>query len=122
MSTMTAKDLEPEDRRQLQALYNALEEVRVIAQQMPIQQAMALILVALHEGKSLRELTDLMGCKMPTLSRQMIDLGIRNRRMEPGYQLVESRQDPLEYRKNQYTLTVRGKHVIKAMLKALGGR
>jgi DNA-binding MarR family transcriptional regulator len=117
----TIKDLESEDRKTLQRLYDALEEVRVIAQHMPVQQVMSLILVALHEGKSLKELSALMDCKMPIMSRQLIDLGVRNRRMEPGYHLVESRQDPMEMRKNQYTLSVRGKHVIKAMLKALSG-
>lgn len=99
--------------RELRRMYAALDEFKRINPVMPVQQAMAFLMVALNEGSGLKELTEMMEVKLPTMSRHLIDLGPRNRRMEPGHQLVESRQDPMELRKNQYTLTLRGKHLVE---------
>lgn len=115
-----SKELESEERMDIRRVLESLNEIRMISAQMSISQVMSFLTVALNEGKSLKELAELMDCKMNTMSRQLIDLGPRNRRMEEGYQLIQSRQDPFEYRKNQYTLTPRGRHLIKAILKHMG--
>ena len=116
---MATSDLGADERQSLQRLYDSLAEIREIAQHMPVAQVMALLLVALHEGKSLGELARLDGANLATLSRRMLDLGERNRRMEPGYMLIEQRQNPLNLRENQYTLSLKGKHLIKGILKKL---
>jgi DNA-binding MarR family transcriptional regulator len=108
-----------EERRSLQRLHDAMGVFKGVSAQMPVGQAMALMLVALHEGKSLRELAELADTKMPTMSRQLIDLGLRNRRMEPGYMLVEQKQNPLSMRENQYFMSLKGKHLLKDVFKAL---
>lgn len=100
-------------------LYDALQEFKDINPNMSVQQIMAFLSVAKHEGASLRELADLQGVKVPTLSRILIDLGFRNRHMEPGYNIVESRQDPMELRKNQYTLSKRGHYIVEKIVKKL---
>lgn len=116
---MTQADFVSEERQALQRLYDGLSEVREISQHMPVSQLMALLLVALHEGKSLGDLARLDGANLATLSRRMLDLGVRNRRMEPGYMLVDQRQNPLNMRENQYALSLKGRHLIKAVLKKL---
>lgn len=116
---MTAGDLSSEERLALQRLYDALAEIREIAQHMPVAQVMAFILVALHEGRSLGELAKLDGSKLATLSRRMLDLGDRNRRMEEGYKLIIQQQNPINLRENQYLLAERGKGLLKTMLKHL---
>jgi len=89
-----------------------LEEFKKISPTMPVQQILAFLSVAMHEGTSLKELVEVSKTKTPTMSRHLIDLGPRNRRMEPGYKLIECRQDPMELRKNQYTLSERGRFLI----------
>src|SRR3546814_8246995 len=76
--------------------------------------------VALNEGKSLGELAELVGSNASTVSRHLLDLGERNRRMEPGYGLVDRRVDPMELRKNSYFLTPKGK-ALAASIDGIGG-
>lgn len=101
-------------------LYGVLQVFKDINPNMSVQQVMAFLMVHLHEGASLKELADLQDMKVPTLSRILIDLGFRNRRMEVGHNIVESRQDPMELRKNQYTLSKRGHYIIDKIVKKLG--
>lgn len=107
------------ERQALQRLYYALEEIKGIAAHMPVGQIMALLLVVLHENKPMKDLAALADTNITTLSRQLIDLGARNRRMEPGYGLIEQRQNPMNLRENRYSLTLKGNHLIKGVLKAL---
>ena len=51
---------------------------------MSIQVAHTFILVAMHEGKSITEIATLAGFRFPTVSRNILDLGVRNRKREPG--------------------------------------
>lgn len=101
-------------------VYDILQDYRDINPNMSVSQIMAFLNVSINEGASLKELADNMGIKIPTLSRILIDIGFRNRHMEPGLNLVESRQDPMELRKNQYTLSKRGHYLIDKLTKKLG--
>ena len=111
--------MENAERQSLQRLYYALEEIKGISAHMPVGQIMGLLLVALYENKPLKELAALSDSHTSTLSRQLLDLGIRNRRMEPGYGLIEQRQNPLNLRENHYNLSLKGSHLIKGILKHL---
>lgn len=118
-SSNSEDEMETEERQTLQRLYNALEEIKGIAAHMPVSQIMAFLLVVLHENKPLKDLAHLADSNISTMSRQMIDLGTRNRRMEPGYMLIDQRQNPLNLRENQYILTLKGNHLVKSLLKHL---
>lgn len=111
--------MEDEDRQALQRLYAALDEVKGISIHMPVGQLMAFIVVALNEGKPMKELAKIADSNISTMSRQLIDLGQRNRRMEPGYMLIEQRQNPMNLRENQYSVTLKGNHLLKGILKHL---
>src|SRR3546814_10232505 len=80
----------------------------------PTQLVQTFVDVALNEGKSLGELAELVGSNASTVSRHLLDLGERNRRMEPGYGLVDRRVDPMELRKNSYFLTPKGKALARS--------
>lgn len=106
-----------EDRRLLQCLHDILAEIKdEVNPAMPIQQAIAFVLVGLNEGASLKELVKIAEVKQATMSRHLIDLGTRNRHLEPGYNLVACRQDPMELRKNQYTLSPKGHALINKII------
>ena len=111
--------MEDEDRQALQRLYAALDEVKGISIHMPVGQLMAFLVVAMNEGKAMKDLVKIADSNVSTMSRQLIDLGQRNRRMEPGYMLIEQRQNPMNLRENQYSVTLKGNHLLKGILKHL---
>lgn len=109
-----------EDRRLLQCLHDILAEIKdEVNPAMPIQQAIAFVLVGLNEGASLKELVKIADVKQATMSRHLIDMGTRNRHLETGYNLVACRQDPMELRKNQYTLSPKGQALIAKIIKRI---
>lgn len=83
---------------------------------MSIQVVHTMVLIALHEGASVTEIAKMSGFKMPTVSRNILDLGQRNRKREPGLGLVETVTDPMELRKKQVRLTPKGNALINQVL------
>src|SRR3546814_13689791 len=84
---------EEKDNRGLKNFRRALLQVRAaIGPTIPTQLVQTFVDVALNEGKSLGELAELVGSNASTVSRHLLDLGERNRRMEPGYGLVDRRR------------------------------
>ncbi|MFC3214603.1 helix-turn-helix domain-containing protein [Novosphingobium panipatense] len=75
----------------------------------PTQVVEAFLKVAQNEGVTLTELADKLGTNVSTASRQLLDLGERNRKREPGYQLVTREPDPMNLRTNRYSLTPKGR-------------
>lgn len=75
----------------------------------PSQVIAAFNAVAMNEGITLTELANILGTNVSTASRQLLDLGERNRKMEQGYMLVDRKQDPNNLRVNRYTLTPKGR-------------
>jgi DNA-binding MarR family transcriptional regulator len=93
-----------------------LDQVRTaIDPTVPTQLVQAFVKVALYEGKTLTEYADMLGANVSTASRHLLDLGERNRKMEPGYQLVESRNDPMNLRQKHYSLTRKGQMLWRAL-------
>lgn len=107
---------------EVKRLMAVLEEFKNISPTMSVQQILAFLAVAMNEGTSLKDIVESSGVKTPTMSRHLIDLGPRNRRMEPGLNLIEVRQDPMELRKNQYTLSDRGRYLVNLIIKKLEPR
>lgn len=107
-TTLMAKE-----RAGLYKLIAVFNELRDVSPSMSVPLAQTLLLVALNEGKSLRELADIAGLKQGTISRYLLDLSERNRSLEQGFGLVHREADPMELRKNMYTLTPKGREVLK---------
>lgn len=100
----------------------ALTQVRTsIDATVPTQLVQAFVTVGLNEGKTLSELADMLGANLSTASRHLLDLGERNRKKEPGYGLVESRQDPMNLRQKHYTLTPKGKLLFRSIQQIMEG-
>jgi DNA-binding MarR family transcriptional regulator len=109
-------NLSGEDAKLLHKISLLMTAFRNVNPTMSIQVVHTLTLVALHEGLSLVELGRISGFKMATISRNILDLGLRNRKREPGYGLVESVVDPMELRKKQITLTPKGRELVRHIL------
>lgn len=54
-----------------------------------------------------------MGASLNTVRRQLLDLGIRNRKGEPGWNLVVPVTDPMDLRSKSYRLTSEGRELVK---------
>lgn len=98
-----------EEQRLLDKVAIILSAFKEVDESMQIQLAMTFLMVAMHEGCSLTDIYKQTGWAISTISRHLLDLGERNRNKNPGLNLVESRRDPMELRKNIYTLTPRGR-------------
>lgn len=93
--------------------------LREMSGDMPIAQAYCLLLIALYEGLSLKELAQRADIGMASASRYVSMFSGTARPGEPGLGLVEAVEDPLERRKKIIKLTPKGK---TAVSKILGGR
>ena len=89
---------------------------REVHSPMSIQMARTFITVALDEGKSMSEYGQKTGLPQSTISRHLLDLGERNRKKEPGLNLVVSQRDPEDFRRWTYRLTPKGRDLIQRLL------
>jgi DNA-binding MarR family transcriptional regulator len=109
-------ELQPDEERRLRALVHILDYFEDHAPQIPASMIEAFLLVALNEGCSLRDIVELSGRPQSTMSRHLLDLGERNRRMEPGLGLVDWRIAPEELRRKEYYLTPKGRGLLRRIL------
>jgi len=116
------KSVDKESEKQMKMIERLLREMRAsISPNIPVQMVHTLVVVALNEGKCLTEITKLTAGKVSTTSRHLLDLGIRNRKKEPGYGLINCETDAVELRKNNYFLTTRGKLLMRQLAITLEG-
>ena len=103
----------------LDRILKILEIFRYVNQTISVQVATTFLLVAVHPGKSLTELSRISGFPLSTVSRNLLDLGIRNRKKEPGYGLVVTTTDEFELRRKNVNLTPLGKKLIDRIMGAI---
>ncbi len=84
-----------------------------------IAMAQTFLTVCMSEGLSLTQIAENSGQPVSTASRHMLDLGPRDRHREPGFMLVDQRDDPADSRRKLYTLSARGKALKSRILKAM---
>jgi hypothetical protein len=81
----------------------------------PLQYVQAFLAVVIEEGLSVTEYARKNKQPTATMSRHLLDIGDRTRKMKPGLGLVTSRPNPLERRKLEYFLTDKGRALIGRM-------
>ena len=86
-----------------------------IRRDMPLQMVLTFLAIAWKPGMSVQEYADMEGVSKSVMSRHILDLGERNRHMEPGLGLVEARPHPMSLRTHVVTLTGRGRRIMQAM-------
>lgn len=101
------------DTRAIRRFYETLRKFSELSPTMPVMQVVAFVTVAMHEGRSLGELSQIANIKQSTMSRYLLDLSDKTRVGEAGYGLVKREADPQELRRNMYSLTPRGRLLIR---------
>ena len=107
--------LSPENNRVLNKIGIMLTTLRGISPTMSVQVAHTFLLVAQRQGESLTDLSKGSGFPLSTVSRNLLDLGARNRKREPGLGLVMTTVDDFELRKKKVSLTPKGQMLIKQL-------
>ena len=96
-----------------------LRELQKIDSEFPLQYAVCLGEIAIHEGLSLSQLAERTGMPLSTVSRIVGALS-RNRQKGSAYDLVRASISATERRKKELTLTARGHAVIKSINDLIG--
>lgn len=94
----------------------SLEKLAEFSPTMPVMQVIAFLTVAENEGKSLSDLVKISKIKQSTMSRYLLDLSDKTRTGSAGYGLIKRETDPAEFRRNMYSLTPRGRILVREIL------
>lgn len=114
------------DRAAARTLLQAIEPFRQINPSMPLSYLTAFLLVAAEEGKGVAEYAEAASTPgiepvSPTvMTRNLLDIGERNRQREAGYGLITQERDLFDLRKHNARITTRGKAFMNAIRRALG--
>jgi DNA-binding MarR family transcriptional regulator len=95
----------------LSVALGVLANIRALDSDMPVSQALCLMLIAKYDGISLKDLAEKADVGMASASRY-----VRVFSVEMG--LVSATEDPNERRKKVISLTAKGKSVVKKILEA----
>lgn len=85
---------------------------------MPARCVQAYLLVAQKEGLTVTELAKKAELPVTTMSRNLLDMGDRNRYFEEGAGLVESKDNLFNRREKLYSLTPKGRALLASITKA----
>jgi DNA-binding MarR family transcriptional regulator len=88
---------------------------------MPQQAFEILTLIALFPGITMNDLAERTGLAPSSVSRNVAMLGEYHRLGKPGYNLVETHEDPNERRRKVLFLNDRGRRAVKRMCEVIGG-
>lgn len=86
-----------------------LGQFRSLDNDLPLQTAHILLLIAMQPGITVKELMARAKLSQSSCSRNIARLSKTNRHGEPGYDMVEARPDPTDSRRHKLYLTEKGK-------------
>jgi len=105
----------------LHQYWKALEQLRSVDPEMPLQRASTFIYIATHEGCTIKSISDALGVVASTTNRNVRALGKTHRSGKGGHGLVISDVDPVDPRRLLFSLTPQGKRIATAISTDLGG-
>lgn len=111
--------MKDDELKSLVKLTRALTTFKIVNEKMPLQYVLSFLAVATDEGKGVLEYANKLNVSNSTMSRHLLDIGPRNRNMEPGYGLVQYRANPMELRKHEYYVTPKGRQLLTHIIRAL---
>lgn len=106
------------DKRPMVLLTEALAMLKNLDADMPVSQALSLLLIAGNEGLSLKELARKTEIGMASASRYVASFGKATKPGAKGLGLVASVEDPMERRKKIITLTPKGRTFVNKLIQA----
>jgi DNA-binding MarR family transcriptional regulator len=104
--------LNDEERDAARTLFLALKPFRDINPSMPLSYITAYLLVAMKEGKGVAEYASEIDISATVMTRNLLDIGDRNRNREAGYGLITQERDLYDLRKHNAKVTSTGRALI----------
>jgi DNA-binding MarR family transcriptional regulator len=115
-----SKTLSKEEVGRLRTALKLLETFRRLDAEMQMPQAVTLLTIALHEGVSLSDLTELTSQSTSSASRNVASLSLVHRKGRAGHGLVINKEDPEERRRKQHFLTTKGRAFVQRLSEIVG--
>ncbi len=100
----------------LTTLYRALDSLRTLQSDLPLQTVAALLAIAMKQGRSVKEIGDAVGIAPSSASRNIAMLSNWDWKKKKGLDLIEYRQDPQNLTTKNVHLTAKGKRVIEQIV------
>lgn len=100
----------------MDSLMSALGSLRDLDMDMPIAQALSLLLIAKHEGLNLGDLAKKAGIGMASASRYVAAFGKPVKPGAKGFGFVNSVEDPNNRRSKVITLTPKGRAFVAKLI------
>jgi DNA-binding MarR family transcriptional regulator len=101
---------------QVRGLLRACELFLNLNGRIPLRCVQAFLLVAAKPGLSVGEYARQAGLSTSTMSRNLLDIGERNRDNEAGFGLVAGRDNPNNRREKEFSLTPVGTALLNKVL------
>ena len=86
---------------------------------MPLSYVTACLLVGMEEGKGVTEYASAVNTSPTVMTRNLLDIGDRNRQCEEGYGLVTPERDLFDLRRHLARITPKGKAIANRVKTAL---
>ena len=109
------------DSKQTMQLIEALRAFKNLNPDMPVAQALSLLLIARNEGTSLKDLAERAEVGMASASRYVASFGKATKSRPKAPSLVSAVEDPEERRKKIITLTPKGKAFVNKLIGDING-
>lgn len=117
--TLQRRAYESDDRKHLDKVTGLFQAFRSLDPTMPLQIAYTFVLCATYEGEGIGDIARRAGFALSTTSRHILDLGEYDRLKRPGYQLVETKIDPMELRRKTVHLTPKGRNLLNQIISTM---
>lgn len=120
MPTNTFKPtLSEEERDAARALLLALKPFRTLNPVMPLNYVIAFLTVAAEEGQGVAEYAGKLDISPTVMTRNLLDIGDRNRHKEAGMGLISQDRDLFDLRKHNARVTPKGRALVHTIMTSL---
>lgn len=119
LASKNKASLSEEEIEAFRRLFLALQPFRDLNPSMPLSHITAYLLVGIDEGKGVADYAKKIDLSPTVMTRNLLDIGDRNRQREPGLGLITQERDLLDLRKHNATVTPKGRAIAHRVTTAL---
>lgn len=114
--------LSEDDKRHMRCALDIIDTLTAEKPTIPVQALRIFLLVCINEGLSMSDYQAQAGLSQTVTSRHLLDIGDRNRYMEPGLGWVTQNMDVMNRRRHIARLTSKGKALAHKLARTMTGR
>lgn len=108
-----------EERAYARALLLALKPFRDLKPNIPLSYVLTYLQVAAEEGRGVNDYAADAGIAASVMTRNLLDVGDRNRAREEGLGLITQERDLFDLRKHNAKITAKGRTRMREMMHAI---